>query len=56
MLHFDVTRAVEPLEITAEWEAGEVLETFPFAVRTSEQMTRRTAHARQIASAMEVNQ
>ncbi len=32
VLHFDVTRAVEPLEITAEWEAGEVLETFPFAV------------------------
>ena len=29
MLHFDETRAVEPLEYTAEWEAGEVPETFP---------------------------
>lgn len=32
VLHFDETRAVEPLELTAEWEAGEVPETFPFAV------------------------
>ena len=32
VLHFDETRAVEPLETTAEWEAGEVPETFPFAV------------------------
>jgi erythromycin esterase-like protein len=32
VLHFDVTRAVEPLEVTADWEAGEVPETFPFAV------------------------
>jgi erythromycin esterase-like protein/predicted phosphoribosyltransferase len=32
VLHFDETRAVKPLEITAEWEAGEVPETFPFAV------------------------
>jgi erythromycin esterase-like protein len=32
MLHFDKTRAVEPLERTAEWEAGEVPETFPFGV------------------------
>ena len=32
VLHFDATRAVEPLERTAEWEAGEVPETFPFAV------------------------
>jgi erythromycin esterase-like protein len=32
VLHFDGTRAVEPLERTAEWEAGEVPETFPFAV------------------------
>jgi erythromycin esterase-like protein len=32
ILHFDETRAVEPLESTAEWEAGEVPETFPFAV------------------------
>ena len=32
VLHYDVTRAVEPLERTAEWEAGEVPETYPFAV------------------------
>jgi erythromycin esterase-like protein len=32
VLHFDETRAVEPLELTAEWEADEVPETFPFAV------------------------
>jgi erythromycin esterase-like protein len=32
VLHFDETRAVKPLESTAEWEAGEVPETFPFAV------------------------
>ena len=32
VIHFDETRAVEPLERTAEWEAGEVPETFPFAV------------------------
>ena len=29
VLHFDETRAVEPLERTALWEAGEVPETFP---------------------------
>jgi erythromycin esterase-like protein len=32
VLHFDETRAVEPLEATSEWEAGAVPETFPFAV------------------------
>jgi erythromycin esterase-like protein/adenine/guanine phosphoribosyltransferase-like PRPP-binding protein len=32
VLHFDETRAVEPLERTADWETGEVPETFPFAV------------------------
>jgi erythromycin esterase-like protein len=32
VLHFDETRAVKPLETTAEWEAGEVPETFPFGV------------------------
>ncbi|HEV8583331.1 MAG TPA: erythromycin esterase family protein [Methylomirabilota bacterium] len=32
VLHFDETRAVAPLERTAEWETGEVPETFPFAV------------------------
>jgi erythromycin esterase-like protein len=29
VLHVDETRAVEPLERTGEWEAGEVPETFP---------------------------
>ena len=29
VLHFDETRAVEPLERSAQWEAGEVAETFP---------------------------
>jgi erythromycin esterase-like protein/predicted phosphoribosyltransferase len=29
VLHIDETRAVEPLESTAAWEAGEVAETFP---------------------------
>lgn len=32
VLHFDETRAVEPLEYTAEWEVGEPPETFPFGV------------------------
>jgi erythromycin esterase-like protein/predicted phosphoribosyltransferase len=32
VLHFDETRALEPLERTAGWEAGEAPETFPFAV------------------------
>jgi erythromycin esterase-like protein/predicted phosphoribosyltransferase len=32
VIHFDETRALKPLEYTAEWEAGEVPETFPFAV------------------------
>jgi erythromycin esterase-like protein len=32
VLHFDETRAVEPLDYSAQWEAGEVPETFPFAV------------------------
>jgi erythromycin esterase-like protein len=32
VLHFDETRAVRPLESTAQWEAGEVPETFPFSV------------------------
>jgi erythromycin esterase-like protein len=32
VLHFDETRALEPLETTAQWEGGEVPEeTFPFA-------------------------
>ena len=32
VLHFDETRAVNPLETTEEWETGELPETFPFAV------------------------
>ena len=32
ILHFDETHAVKPLETTEEWEAGELPETFPFAV------------------------
>jgi erythromycin esterase-like protein len=32
VLHFDETRAVKPLETTAQWETGEAPETFPFAV------------------------
>ncbi|HEX8110589.1 MAG TPA: erythromycin esterase family protein, partial [Kofleriaceae bacterium] len=32
VLHFDDTRAVEPLERTSQWEEGEFPETFPFAV------------------------
>lgn len=32
VLHFDQTRAVEPLERTAPWEAGEVAETFPYGI------------------------
>jgi erythromycin esterase-like protein len=32
VLHFDRTRAVEPLERTAAWEMGEVPETFPSGV------------------------
>jgi erythromycin esterase-like protein len=32
VMHFDETRAVEPLEHTAVWDAGEPPETFPFGV------------------------
>jgi erythromycin esterase-like protein len=32
VFHFDETRAVRPLESPAQWEAGEVPETFPFAI------------------------
>ena len=32
VLHFDETRAIKSLEITQEWEAGELPDTFPFAV------------------------
>jgi erythromycin esterase-like protein len=29
VLHFDTTRAVEPLERTVKWEVGEAPETYP---------------------------
>jgi erythromycin esterase-like protein len=32
ILHFDDTRAVEPLERTAEWERGRLPETFPSGI------------------------
>lgn len=32
VLHFDETHAVEPLELTSHWEAGEAPETFPVGV------------------------
>jgi erythromycin esterase-like protein len=32
VIHLNETRAVEPFERSAEWEAGEVPETYPFAV------------------------
>jgi len=32
MLHYDTTRAVEPLELTGLWEQGELPETFPSAL------------------------
>jgi erythromycin esterase-like protein len=32
VIHIDETVALEPLERTAEWEAGELPETYPFAV------------------------
>ena len=32
VLHFDRTRAVEPLEPTAEWEQSEPPETYPSAL------------------------
>ena len=33
VMHFDQTRAVEPLERTARWEAGELPETYPYGLR-----------------------
>ena len=32
VVHFDATRAVEPLERTSRWEKGELPETYPFGV------------------------
>jgi erythromycin esterase-like protein len=32
VMHFDQTQAVEPLERTARWEAGELPETYPYGL------------------------
>lgn len=32
LIHVDETRALEPLERTQRWEAGELAETYPFGV------------------------
>jgi len=32
VIHFDATRAAEPLDRTAGWESGEAPETFPSGV------------------------
>ncbi|MFN7141188.1 MAG: erythromycin esterase family protein [Limisphaerales bacterium] len=32
VLHFDQTRAVEPMERSAQWRKGDIPETFPFSV------------------------
>src|SRR5262249_20667087 len=32
VMHFDQTRAVEPLERTARWETGELPETYPYGL------------------------
>jgi erythromycin esterase-like protein len=32
VIHFDETRAVEPLDRSAGWESGELPETFPSGV------------------------
>jgi erythromycin esterase-like protein len=32
VIHIDETRAVEPVECTAEWDKGEVPETFPTGI------------------------
>jgi hypothetical protein len=32
VIHFDETRAVEPLEPTSEWIEGELPETYPWAI------------------------
>lgn len=32
VIHIDETRAVEPLERTVKWEAGEVMETYPSGI------------------------
>ena len=32
VIHFDATKAVEPLEPASDWEAGELPDTYPSAV------------------------
>ena len=32
VIHFDETHALEPLELTSEWQDGELPETYPYAV------------------------
>ena len=32
VLHIDTTTALQPLERTSEWTAGELPETYPYAV------------------------
>jgi erythromycin esterase-like protein len=32
VIHWDRTRALEPLERTSEWEAGELPETYPYGL------------------------
>jgi erythromycin esterase-like protein len=32
VIHINETHAVEPLDLTSEWEAGELPETYPWAV------------------------
>jgi hypothetical protein len=32
VIHLDETQALQPLERTSEWEAGELPETYPWAV------------------------
>jgi hypothetical protein len=32
VLHIDATNAVEPLEPTRDWQAGELPETYPWGV------------------------
>jgi hypothetical protein len=32
VLHFDETRALEPLERSAQWEKDDLPETYPFGV------------------------
>jgi putative FmdB family regulatory protein len=44
VLHFDHTRAVEPLERSADWQPGEVEETFPSGIRSASGVAIRRAN------------